>query len=737
MPPPKTEDPREGDSRLRFDLRLQRSRLAVHLMAAAVALVGKVGGVIDVDYPQGLSLLSVSILSAVLFSELYRRKVDRRLGLDLQPLWMGLDVAIITYGVYLTGGLESPWYLWYLSNTGAAAFVRGTRGAVAVGVLDAVCYVLLLVGMGDITGVDRTFWRAVMQLGFLYAAAFFFLRGVSRLQESQRLLRQLQQDQALKVEELINLTQDLDQGTRALAEANLQIREADRVKSQFLANMSHELRTPLNSIIGFSEVLLERLSGQLPPKQLKFLGNINTSGQHLLGIINDILDLSKVEAGHMELFPEEFALAPVVDGVLNVMHGVAGPRRITFEVDCAPDLRLHADPAKFKQVLYNLLSNAVKFSPDGSLVRVQVQNLAASDSPLGEESVRVQVADQGIGIAAADQELIFHEFRQADGSATRAFGGTGLGLALVKKFVEFQSGRVLLQSEVGRGSTFTFILPRHAKTSTPFANTPLLLSEMSHLPGANRVLVVEDDVACYQSLAQALSEAGYFPIRARQGEEALEMARRLRPTAITLDLSLPGMSGWDVLREIKRDEATRHLPVVIVSMMESRELGMTLGAEDYFLKPVDAQALIARLQRIAPLTGPTKASRILLVDDDPVVHDLVGDELARHGYVVDHAMSGQQGLELAERERPDAIVLDLMMEGMSGFEVAEALQQDPDTAHVPIVVLTAKDLTQDERVSLQGRIASLVQKGHSVPVRLVAAIRELESRHAREAQRAV
>jgi DNA-binding response OmpR family regulator len=250
------------------------------------------------------------------------------------------------------------------------------------------------------------------------------------------------------------------------------------------------------------------------------------------------------------------------------------------------------------------------------------------------------------------------------------------------------------------------------------------------------VLVVEDDVEAYQALASVLSQAGYFPIRARQGEEAVEMARLLRPTAITLDLSLPGMSGWDVLKEIKRDPATRHVPVVIVSMMDSRELGLTLGAADYFLKPVDAAALLERMHEIAPLGSPPTAARILLVDDDPAVHDLVGEELSRQGYVVDHAHSGPEGLDLAGRERPDAVVLDLMMEGMSGFEVADALRANDGTAQVPIVVLTAKDLTADERAQLQGRIQSLVQKRHSVPARLVAAIRELVTRQAREAPRA-
>jgi signal transduction histidine kinase/DNA-binding response OmpR family regulator len=720
-------------SHVRFQTAMQRTRLAVYAIAIAMAWLAKIAGVLEVTYAEGLPMAILALASGALFLEAYRRSWDMRLGVTLTPAWMACDVFFIAWGVFLTGGGSSPWFLFYLSNTCAAAFVAGRNAAAAVAAVNTLSYLAVLALLGEVRGFDRSFWLAATRMLFLYGASIYFFRGILRIQEKNRRIRALEQEQARKVEQLLALTQDLDQGTRALAEANLQIREADRMKSQFLANMSHELRTPLNSIIGFSEILLERLSGEAPTKYVKFLRNIHSSGQHLLGIINDILDLSKVEAGKMDVHPERFAPVPVIEGILNVMHGTAGRRQIAFEVDAPEDLpTVETDPARFKQVLYNLLSNAVKFSPEGATVTVRARRVGPEDSPIGAEALAVSVVDRGIGIAPSDQEVIFHEFRQVDGSHARAAGGTGLGLAIVKKFVELLGGAVTLESELGRGSTFTFTLPLSPRAAGEAAARPAARVEPPRLE--NPILVVEDDLVAYKSISRALAEAGYFPIRARHGEEALQLARKLKPTAITLDLVLPGLSGWEVLKALKRDPETEAIPVVIISLMDNRELGLTLGAVDYFLKPVDRGRLIARLREVAPVRAP-ETRRLLVVDDDPQIHDILEAELGQQGYVLDHALSGEEGLARAEEGAPDAIILDLMMPGLSGFEVAEALKERPATSRIPILVLTAKDLTEAEREYLEGKIAALVQKGQAAPPRLVAAIRELEARHAGEAAR--
>jgi len=349
--------------------------------------------------------------------------------------------------------------------------------------------------------------------------------------------------------------------------------EADqrtREKSQFLANMSHELRTPLNAIIGFSEVLRTRLGGRIESREERFLDNINSSGQHLLGIVNDILDLSKIEAGKMEVSPERFALRNAVEGVCSLMRGVSSRRKITFELDLDDSLPLiEADPVKVKQILYNLLSNAVKFSPEKSTVIIRTR-------ALGAYGVRISVIDHGIGIDKYDHERIFREFQQVDSTTSRQFEGTGLGLTLVKKFVEMHGGAIELQSALGEGSCFTVTLPLRFRGLGLQIARPAVAAE----PGANgrTVLVIEDDDPAWAAMETSLCAAGYVPRHARSGEEGITLARELHPAAITLDLVLPGIDGIDVLKRLKSDSRTREIPVVVVSVAGDRELGVAFGA---------------------------------------------------------------------------------------------------------------------------------------------------------------
>jgi DNA-binding response OmpR family regulator len=342
------------------------------------------------------------------------------------------------------------------------------------------------------------------------------------------------------------------------------------------------------------------------------------------------------------------------------------------------------------------------------------------------------VTDEGIGIAPEHHEAVFGEFVQVDGSVARELGGTGLGLALVKSFTELMGGRVALQSRLGLGSRFEVVLPLRARVRPDGVPSAL----QRPLAGEYRVLIVEDDLSAYHTLSQYLSDAGYFPIRARRGEEALELARALRPTVVTLDLVLPGLDGWEVLKQLKQDERTRDIPVVIVSMTDNRELGLSLGVDDYFTKPVDRERLLRRLKERAPPARGLRLGRLLVIDDDPDVHDFLGEELRGHGFVTEHAYSGADGLDRAARSHPDAVVLDLHMPGLSGFEVAAALRARAETAQIPVIVLTVLDLNAQDRARLEDKIQALVHKDPQAPARLVAAIRDLEARQPREAARA-
>ncbi|HEY0142451.1 MAG TPA: response regulator [Thermoanaerobaculia bacterium] len=688
---------------LRFDLNVQRNHLFVYLLGFLVSIAGMALGVIAPRLDLAVLVLVVSCTSAATFYALFQRGADRRI---LNPLWMAMNIVLATIGVYATGGIDSPWFIWYVASSSAAAFASGKAAAYLVSLGNTIAYLGLLLWMGEIRWVDDAMLVALTRMIFVFGASYFFLVGVANLKEKRIRIRELEEEQSQKIVELTRLMSEVE-------DANRRIREADRLKSQFLANMSHELRTPMNSIIGFSEILIERLGTQISEKHLNFLRHIHESGHHLLSIINDVLDLSKIEAGKMEIYPEFFDIAPAIESVCTMMRGMTRtePR---FTVDVPAELpQIETDLAKFKQVLFNLLSNAVKFSPPGSPIAIR----ARFEGNSSDGWIAVSVEDQGIGVAPEHQSMIFEEFRQVDGTVRREFGGTGLGLALVKKFVELQGGRVAVASTIGAGSTFTFHLPVASRAAV-VTRTP----ELTALP--DRVLVIEDDANAFDLISAALGTAGYTAVRARHGEEALRLARESKPVAVTLDLVLPGVDGWEVLKRLKADVATRDLPVVIISMVDNRDLGMALGADDYFVKPVDRDRLIERVQ--AMTEGRPKA-KLLLIDDDLAVHALLDEELGALGFDLASVYSGEEGLRAASERSPDVIILDLMMPGMSGFDVADSLKQNPATANIPILVLTSKEITREERHLLHSKVASFVQKGQSARDQLVREIRRVTS----------
>ncbi|HPR64414.1 MAG TPA: response regulator [Thermoanaerobaculia bacterium] len=713
----------------RFKLSVQKNRAFVYTLAALFAIALQQLGLIKGTFLQAFTVLVLAVISSIVFyvAYIYFWK------LNLDWVWLLFDSFLISCGVYLTGGVASPWFPWYLANVSGAAFVAGMEWAVALSIVDTFSYLGVLAIRGEIAGLDGVFWEKLAMMACLFGSTFFFFRGATELQRKQKQVKLLRENESRKVAELTRLTTILDERTRELDEANFQIRHADKMKSQFLANMSHELRTPLNSIIGFSEILISRLESELSDKYLKFLSNIHTSGIHLLGIINDLLDLSKIEAGRMEVNAEKFPLEGVIHGVCTVMKGMAAKRNISFEVDLPEHLPpLHADPVKVKQMLYNLLSNSVKFSPDDSTITIRGSHVEAGESALGVDSISIQVVDRGIGIAPENHDMIFQEFSQVDNAPTRQFQGTGLGLALVRRFVELHKGTIQVDSAVNQGSTFTILLPSRfiADGSSREPETALPVVTTTALP---RILVVEDDPDAYERISKDLAVAHFIPVRAKNGEEAVRLARLIKPAAITLDIILPDIDGWEVLKRLKQDGTTRNIPILIVSMVENQDLAVALGADDYFLKPIEGESLVKRLTQLVPPES-TRSARILLIDDDSAVHEMVEALLEPIGFRLDHAYNGKEGLELASQNPPSLIMLDLMMEGMDGFDVAAVLRNDPRTSYLPILVLTAKDLTEAERKRLHGKINGLLQKGSSGPQELISSVKHLVRRHSKEIQ---
>jgi signal transduction histidine kinase/DNA-binding response OmpR family regulator len=718
----------------RFDYAVQQNRALVFALATAVASTFRVLGLIETSWWYIFGIGGGATLSAVLFWQLVRLGLHRPLfGPIFNPLWILVDVAFISATVARTGGDDSPWLPWYVAILSAAAFVGGQLVAFFTFLASTAGYLLALGYAGDLAAAGQPVLRALALMVSLYAATFFFLRGVAQLQEKRALILGMRDESRRKIDELTRLTTVLEERTGELAEANLRLREADRLKSEFLANVSHELRTPLNSIIGFSEILQTRLQPQLDERQSRFLGYVHAAGEQLLGIINDILDLSKIEAGQAELALERLPLRAAVDGVCTVLRSTAEKKGVRVRVDAAADVSLvEADPSRLKQVLYHLLANAIKFSYPDSEVSVRLRRESAGESPLRRPSVAVAVADQGIGIDPRDRELIFEAFRQADGSASREFQGAGLGLALVKRSVELHGGLVTVESALGRGSTFTVHLPLQPRVGAAegMAAPPLDDEVPIPGPGEDRVLVVEDDPTVYEVIARHLAQGGWVPVRARTGDDALKLARGVRPVAVTLDLVLPGIDGLAVLRQLRADPETRYVPVIIISVLDNRELGLTLGADDYFVKPVDRDAL---LDRLAALVPREVGGRVLVIDDDPALHELVAAGLPER-YRLLHAHTGRDGVEVARRERPDVVLLDLMMEGMDGFEVAALLKADARTRQLPIVVLTAKEMDRADRERLQGKIEALVHKTDCSPARLEAVLRDVVRRQLRAAR---
>ena len=491
---------------------------------------------------------------------------------------------------------------------------------------------------------------------------------------------------------------------RRLEEQSAALEVASRHKSEFLASMSHELRTPLNAIIGFSEVLLERMFGELNERQDEYLRDIWGSGKHLLELLNDILDLSKIEAGQMVLNRSEFVVRESLEYCLSLVRERALKQRIVLSLEADPEVGLlDADRLRFRQVVLNLLSNAVKFTPDGGRVDVR--------AAIQGQDLVVTVADTGVGVPAEDRQRIFDSFQQGTRPSKQA-EGTGLGLTLSKRIVELHGGRIWVESEVGNGSTFGFALPAGAEeptlTSVPRGGLDSgLTMEPATGPGPT-VVVVEDDRRSFDLLRVHLEAAGVRVVGARDGEEGLDTVRRLSPAGVILDILLPGIDGWEVLAQLKADPRTVPIPVIVVSMLDERGRGFALGAAEYLVKPVGKEQLLAAVYRAAAM--PERKRTVVAIDDDPLAIELARVSLEPAGWTVLGAATGQEGLALIRERQPSVVLLDLLMPGMDGFEVVEALRADPDTKSIPVVILTSKSMTRQDKERLRGRITYVARK---------------------------
>ncbi|MEO7101300.1 MAG: response regulator [Luteolibacter sp.] len=504
------------------------------------------------------------------------------------------------------------------------------------------------------------------------------------------------------------------------------LEQANRAKSNFLATMSHELRTPLNAILGYSEMLQEEAAERKLENEFgRDLGKINSAGRHLLALINDILDLSKIEAGKMELFVESFDLAEMIDEVASTVRPIVEKNANVLHIDCTPDLGvMHADQIKVRQALFNLLSNAAKFTSKGS-----ISLNAGREIMNGVEWIVFRVADTGIGLRPEQIVKLFRDFTQADASTTRKFGGTGLGLALTRRFCQIMGGEVTVHSVPDEGSIFTIKLPavvsemKSDADGSGNASVEASGGEWAEsFPPGSCVLVIDDDAVQRDLIERFLTKEGFSVRTAAGGEEGLRLAAQLRPVAITLDVMMPDLDGWCVLSALKADAGLRDIPVIMLTMVDDPERGITLGAADYATKPVDRERLSQILKKY---TCPLPPCPVLVIDDDPAACAMMRSILEKEGWTVSEAGNGRVALALMERERPSLILLDLIMPVMDGFEFASEMRRHAEWRTIPIVVLTAHDITGEERYRLNGHVGKILQKAAVSHETLLQQIREM------------
>jgi signal transduction histidine kinase/DNA-binding response OmpR family regulator len=533
---------------------------------------------------------------------------------------------------------------------------------------------------------------------------------------------QLEAERETLEERVALRTQELAAAAVSLEEARDAANAANQAKSAFLANMSHELRTPMNAILGYSEMLVEEAEDLDQQEFIPDLKKINQAGNHLLGLINDVLDLSKIESGKVEVFVEAIQLDELVDEVAATAQPLMAKNANRLSIERGGDLGVaFQDLTKLRQTLLNLLSNAAKFTHEGA-VTLSVERVEREDGSW----LSFAVTDSGIGIAEHKLQTVFEEFAQADESTTRDYGGTGLGLAISRRFCKMLGGDLSVRSTVGVGSTFTVNVPANLPGSATAVEPPGPASETTEAINIDAaqgsvVLVIDDDPQACEIIERYLRKDGFQVATAVSGEAGLRMAHELQPAAITLDVMMPEMDGWSVLRALKASPDLRDIPVIMLTMIDDRSRGYSLGAVDYLTKPVDRSQLHAA---VSQYHDASSANSVLIVEDDVDTRELMAITLRKNGWTTIEAADGQEALASMSGPQPDLILLDLMMPVMDGFGFLAEMRKNPEWRNIPVIVVTAKDLTADDLLRLNGSVEKVLEKNAYTREELLERVRE-------------
>jgi signal transduction histidine kinase/DNA-binding response OmpR family regulator len=640
--------------------------------------------------------------------------LERTIEFDGKPsgmLFLRSDVEALNRRLELYAGIAS---LVLLMSLLAALVVSAVfRHSVAQPIVE-------LAAVAREVSLNRTYSLRVPRVhghGEVSVLIDSFNQMLRQIEKGKASLQQAHDELEHRVEErtaeLVAAQKEVEAYSQSVLRAKEEVERASRFKDQFLSTMSHELRTPLNAILGFSELLADSRYGPLTERQVRYVNHIHTSGQHLLRLINDILDLSKIEAGRLQLSIEDVAVDAVFADVCESLQPLVDKNAHRLLRNTSPGLCVRADPTRFKQMLMNLLGNAIKFTPMGGKIELAARQAG--------DMVRIEVRDSGPGIPAEEKQRIFdafHRVRQLD----KAAEGTGLGLAITRRLVELHGGRLDVESELGAGSCFFFTVPSVCSAEKHEAHHD---ESKSGFRAPARILVVEDDPASADLLESQLASAGYEVVVCNRPENAVDMAVDLHPEVVTLDVVMLPVNGWDVLSRLKADPRTANIRVVMVTVMDQRKTGALLGADEYIVKPVDKSILLAAVERcLNQGEHANKGQKILVIEDDSATREFIVDLLDKHGYRVTSATDGLTARALVDASSPDLIILDLLLPGISGFALIAEWRSSERTANLRIFVLTNKDLTPEEREYLRSNTGALFLKHDRWSSELIDQIRQ-------------